>query len=72
MHVDELFVVAGARSHVLDDAGPDGGVAILVAVDLVRQGVEETVAYCDEKAKPGLSAYLVYVCHCTVSFVLVW
>lgn len=42
--VDKLLVVVGMLSHVVDDARADGEVVILVAVELVGEGVEETVA----------------------------
>lgn len=44
VHVDELFVVVGMLTHVVDDTRANGGVFILVAIQLVGQGVEEAVA----------------------------
>lgn len=45
VHVDELLVVGGVGAHVGDDAGADGGVVGLGAVELVGEGVEEAVAW---------------------------
>lgn len=41
---DELLVVVGVQAHVLDDAASDVGMLVLVAIHLVGQGVEETIA----------------------------
>ena len=44
MYVDELFVVGGVVTHVVYDTRANGSVLILVAVELIGEGVEETVA----------------------------
>lgn len=44
VHVNELFVVVGMLTHVIDDTRANGGVFILVTIQLVGQCVEEAVA----------------------------
>ena len=45
MDIDELLVVGGVLLHVVYDPRANGGMLLLVAVDLVGEGVEETVAW---------------------------
>lgn len=51
MYVDELFIVVFVFTHILDDTQANGGVLILVAIELVREGVEKAVAVTEDGSR---------------------